>query len=409
MRQSEELLVAASSSFPSTAPSHWHKIIMAERPYAKSDFVGLKQRKAYVAMIQRQPEKFPKGLNLSKINIADMQRLLLDSHIGFTTNLPGEQQSPTPVLLEPPNPKSAGEQQISPTLGLEDTTPDAQPDVRNVQLRIRDRRSGSSEFNVTQRVNINLVDNIDCRDNEWRASSRQIFEELQASIGQLDGSGRIGVPDSEEQEYTEYFVTFNAEDKTETFAHNLSNIIIPDGNKLELRVDPVHNKRPRTSSPIPASVFESSGPSSGALVAKPQATGDAEVAWLLERIQKRPGYIKFNSNRGKVLQNPDRVESWRFAAQVTSTFHKTSWPAELSSTTRISKAAIEKALGVSTTSLNEAINMTRIITIYGCDGPNRSAEVIAEVNKIQPAEALGASALKSFLQSWANDHPIVDS
>jgi hypothetical protein len=134
--------------------------------------------------------------------------------------------------------------------------PDAQADVRNVQLRIRDRRLGSSEFNVIQRVNINLVDNIECRDNEWRASSRQIFEELQASIGQLDGifpsnplcsyvtiiiigSGRIGVPDSEEQEYTEYFVTFNAEDKTETFAHNLSNIIIPDGNKLELRVDPV--------------------------------------------------------------------------------------------------------------------------------------------------------------------------
>jgi hypothetical protein len=38
--------------------------------------------------------------------------------------------------------------------------------------------------------------------------------------------------------FTEYFVTFNVEDKTETFSHNLSNIIIPDGNKLELRVDP---------------------------------------------------------------------------------------------------------------------------------------------------------------------------
>ncbi|KAJ7925385.1 hypothetical protein B0H13DRAFT_1863223 [Mycena leptocephala] len=381
--QSEELLVAASSSFPSTAPSHWHKIIMVERPYAKSDFVGLKQRKAYVAMIQRQPEKFPKGLNLSKINIADMQRLLLDSHIGFTTNLPGEH-------LQIQNLRE-NSRLVPLSVGLEDMMPDAQPDVRKVQLRIRDRRSGSSEFNVIQRVNINLVDNIDCRDNEWRASSRQIFEEIQASIGQLDGSGRIGVPDSEEQEYTEYFVTFNAEDKTETFAHNLSNIIIPDGNKLELRVDPVHNKHPRTSSPIPSSVFESSGPSSGALVAKPQATGDAELAWLLEKIEKHPGSIKFNSNRGKVLQNPNRVESWIFAAQ------------------RISKAAIEKALGVSTTSLNEAVNMTRIITIYGCDGPDRSAEVIAEVSKIQPAEALGASALKSFLQSWANDDPIVDS
>jgi hypothetical protein len=75
----------------------------------------------------------------------------------------------------------------------------------------------------------------------------------------------------------------------------------------------------------------------------------------------------------------------------------------------ISKTAVEKALGISTTSLNEAINMTRIITIYGCDGPNRSAEVIAEVTKIQQADALGASALKSFLQSWANDHPAVDN
>jgi hypothetical protein len=75
---------------------------------------------------------------------------------------------------------------------------------------------------------------------------------------------------------------------------------------------------------------------------------------------------------------------------------------------KISKTAIEKALGISTTSLNEAINMTRIITIYGGDGPNRSAEVIAEVNKIQQVDALGASALKAFLQSWADDHPIVD-
>jgi hypothetical protein len=62
-----------------------------------------------------------------------------------------------------------------------------QPDVRNVQLRIRDRRSGTSEFNIIQCVNINVVDNVDCGDNEWRASSMEIFKELQASIGQLDG------------------------------------------------------------------------------------------------------------------------------------------------------------------------------------------------------------------------------
>jgi hypothetical protein len=65
--------------------------------------------------------------------------------------------------------------------------PNIQSDVRNVQLRIRDRRFGSTEFNVIQRVNLHFVDNVGCRDNEWRASSMQIFKELQASIGQLDG------------------------------------------------------------------------------------------------------------------------------------------------------------------------------------------------------------------------------
>ncbi|KAJ7843187.1 hypothetical protein B0H14DRAFT_2585828 [Mycena olivaceomarginata] len=311
---------------------------MVERPYVKSDFVGLTRRKLYVDMIQRRPENFPKGLNLSKINIPDMQKLLLDSQIGFTTNLPGEQQTSIAPSnfhviyslihfeLEPPNPSkdanvSRGLEDSVPNIQPEDTVPNIQPDVRNVQLRIRDRRFGSSEFNVIQRVNLNFVDHVDCRDNEWRATDANYYK---AQV-------RIGVPDSEEREYTEYFVTFNVEDKTETFSHNFPNIIIPDGNKLELRVDP--NKHPRTLSPIPLSVSESSGPSLSALVARPQAPVDAGVTWLREKIEKRPGYTKFHSNRGKVLQNPDRVESWKFAAQVTSTFHKTSWPAEISSRT----------------------------------------------------------------------------
>jgi hypothetical protein len=47
-------------------------------------------------MSERQPEKFLKDLKLSKINIPDMQKLLLGPQIAFTTNLPGEQQtSPT--------------------------------------------------------------------------------------------------------------------------------------------------------------------------------------------------------------------------------------------------------------------------------------------------------------------------
>ncbi len=73
-------------------------------------------------MLERQLEQFPKGLNLSKINIPDMQKLLLDPEIGFTANLPGEHtpcssQIPHPPPPEPPNPNYAGEQQTSSTPG----------------------------------------------------------------------------------------------------------------------------------------------------------------------------------------------------------------------------------------------------------------------------------------------------
>jgi hypothetical protein len=45
------------------------------------------RRKPYVNMIKRQLEKFPKGLNLSKINIPDIQKLLLDPHNSFTIHV----------------------------------------------------------------------------------------------------------------------------------------------------------------------------------------------------------------------------------------------------------------------------------------------------------------------------------
>ncbi|KAF7372547.1 hypothetical protein MVEN_00117100 [Mycena venus] len=70
---------------------------MVERPYVKSDFVGLTRRKPYVTMIQRQAEKFPKGLNISKANIPDMQKPLPDPQIGFTTDLPRERQTNAPT------------------------------------------------------------------------------------------------------------------------------------------------------------------------------------------------------------------------------------------------------------------------------------------------------------------------
>ncbi|KAJ7776693.1 hypothetical protein B0H14DRAFT_3164436 [Mycena olivaceomarginata] len=370
---------------------------MVDRAYVKSDFVGLTRRKPYVDMIKRQLEKFPKGLNLSKINIPDMQKLLLDPHNNFTIHV----VEPTGTSPERPVASEEARSLRGPEDTVQNTQQDVQRDVRPVQLLIQDRRARSFELNVAQRVNLNFFDATECRNNEWRASSTELFNELQASVGRLEGSGRMGIPDRQKPEYTEYFVVFDVEEGNNIFAANLSNIVIPDGNRLELRVDDIKNKRLRTASPEPQLGSQSAGPST----TKPSTVLDSGISWLREKIEKRPGYAKFHSNRGKVLQNADRVEFWRFAAQVATTFHKTSWPTEISSTTKISKEAIEKALKIGSTSLNDAITMIRIIDTHTADGPNRSEEVIAEVSKSE-VEAPGATALKSFLQAWANDHPI---
>ncbi|KAJ7798102.1 hypothetical protein B0H14DRAFT_2908232, partial [Mycena olivaceomarginata] len=345
--------------------------------------VGLTRRKPYVNMIERQLEKFPKGLNLSKINIPDMQKLLLDPQNGFTIHVVEPTGTSPEHLVAPEEPRSPR----GPEDTVQNTQQDVQRDVRLVQLLIQDRRATSFELNVAQR----------CRNNEWRASSTELFNEFQASVGRLEGFGRMGIPDRQKPEYTEYFVIFNVEEGNDLFAANLSNIVIPDGNRLELRVDDIKNKRPRTASPGPQLASQSAGPST-----KPSTALDSGILWLQKNIEKRSGYAKFHSNRGKVLQNADRVEFWRFAAEVATIFHKTSWPTEISSTTKISKEAIEKALRIGSTSLNDVITMIRIINTYTADGPNRSDEVIAEVSKSQ-VEAPGATALKSFLQAWAND------
>ncbi|KAJ7796297.1 hypothetical protein B0H13DRAFT_2392702 [Mycena leptocephala] len=97
-------------------------------------------------------------------------------------------------------------------------------DIRPVRLLIQDLRVSFSESNISQRIEVAFVDVVDCHDGEWRVSSVDIFR-----------SGRIGIPDREKHEYTEYFVAFNPDQGTETLAKNLAHIVIPKGSVLELR------------------------------------------------------------------------------------------------------------------------------------------------------------------------------
>ena len=73
----------------------------------------------------------------------------------------------------------------------------------------------------------------------------------------------------------------------------------------------------------------------------------------------------------------------------------------------VSKAAIETVLGLGQTALNEAIQMTRILSIYYDKGPHRSKEVVQMVETTAgTADKVGAEALKKFLIAWEKDHPI---
>ncbi|KAK7056118.1 hypothetical protein R3P38DRAFT_3254035 [Favolaschia claudopus] len=299
-----------------------------ERPFIQSDIaqLGSARRKPYEDIINAQISKFPKGMNLRKTSIPDMQKLLLDPRLGFTTIQPLA-AIPSPGRLHP-----------RPKLVF----------LLPVQIYLRSLLGRLVLFNYLFKIvevlpefltylNVFLLafaDAEDCDNGEWRASSSEVFSELQASFGRLQGAGKIGIPDREDNKYTEFFVTFNSAENEQD-------------EQLELRVEHHPNLLPTSSQTktemIPA---ESNSPRSTSTL--PKIPDDA-VKWLQEKIEKRTGYATFNSNRNKVLQNRERVEFWKFAAQVVTMFHKTAWPSSIlsiSSTKTITMDAIQKALRI---------------------------------------------------------------
>ena len=59
------------------------------------------------------------------------------------------------------------------------------------------------------------------------------------------------------------------------------------------------------------------------------------------------------------------------------------------------------ALNMGTTALAEAENATRIIKIFGDDGPRMSQDV---VDMIERDEVMGSGVLLNFLEQWEKDH-----
>ncbi|KAF5367640.1 hypothetical protein D9615_010588 [Tricholomella constricta] len=94
-----------------------------------------------------------------------------------------------------------------------------------------------------------------------------------------------------------------------------------------------------------------------------------DVEWLKRKAATRPGYIEFCANRNRKLNNPARARFWSFAACFSSTYYKTYIDIPgICHKVRVTKKAIMDALGVGTTALAEAENMSRIMDMYGEHG-----------------------------------------
>ncbi|KAJ6498707.1 hypothetical protein DFH09DRAFT_1103068 [Mycena vulgaris] len=399
---------------------------MAERRYTTADFLRLK-RDVLVSLVQRQPDKWPasmKKFNAQKTNKNDLKDALINGE--FTTTNILEHPATPPLNISIPPPKSSlahitesldprpspirheGEEQLQRLSGAQssfatDPLPEAATaERRSIVLLVEDIRPLLSE-RVPQRVAVSVINPDDSGGCEWQASSLEIVDALQASI-----SAFKAIP--------------GAEDIENDSAPSPMLLDIPQSGTLKLTVAHIQGgfcQAPRSES-LTDHVAEllvwakASGEpkdSSASKIVKkkrPTPLTPQELAWLTEKAKISPGFDIFNANHNSRLNNSDRVKYWKFAATFCAKYYKTQWPVGLAQSNGITirRAAIEEVLGIATTSMAQAINMDRILSIH-YDGAHKSEEVARMIDATENIS--GSDSLAKFLSDWEKEHPVSPS
>jgi len=148
---------------------------------------------------------------------------------------------------------------------------------------------------------------------------------------------------------------------------------------------------------------------------------DIVVAWLRQRASTTKGYTSFEDSHGRVFQNPDIINIWKFVSQFHDRYYHASHPEtvctllksllccvtnvilELLQGKVIQKNMLRAALGLKETSFNDALDGYRLVKIYGPDGINEDQHVTAELSRIQDTPN-GRVALLKFLREWEKTH-----
>ncbi|KAJ6514066.1 hypothetical protein DFH09DRAFT_1433068 [Mycena vulgaris] len=418
---------------------------MAERRYTTADFLRLK-RDVLVSLVQRQPDKWPasmKKFNAQKTNKNDLKDALINGEFTTTDILEHPATPPLNISIPPPNSSLAhitesldprlspihheGEEQLQRLSGAQssfatDPLPEAATaERRSIVLLVEDIRPLLSE-RVSQRVAVSVINPDDSGGCEWQASSLEIVDALQASISAFKGSEpkipKIGNIQCSLQQ-------FQAQRDIENDSAPSPMLLdIPQSGTLKLTVAHIQGravsaKRPRSESLTDHAAEllvwakasgEPKDSSASTIVKKKRPTPltPQELAWLTEKAKTSPGFDIFNANHNRRLNNSDRVKYWKFAATFCAKYYKTQWPVGLAQSNGITirRAAIEEVLGIATTSMAQAINMNRILSIH-YDGAHKSEEVARMIDAIE--DISGSDSLAKFLSDWEKEHPVSPS
>ncbi|KAF7298215.1 hypothetical protein HMN09_01043400 [Mycena chlorophos] len=351
---------------------------MAERRYIPQDLAGTffsakLKRAELVGLVLRQPEKWParphRRFSRSKTNMEEMRAVLLGYPFTTMAELPrpdlpttGSGANPQPSLASEPAPSS----------------------LRNLTLFLRDMR-GSHTENVC--VDISVPCDADLGGNPCRAyriRAHELLVALQDSIAAIAGHAQSLSASSTSSDPTPSSLR---PCKAASLCRIPSFFYAGRDGKLHLVIGQLSNSAPSSTSSLNNHHLPKSS-SSRPRVSNPPS--EKQLAWLRAQL-------------AVTASNLHRAQYWKFASDFSRKWQKERWPSDLCSSTdsRIRKNAIESALKLGPTALNQAIKMAQIL-----DVAYFTARTVPEVMQEVENEKVGeGEALVGFLTDWAKAHP----
>ncbi|EDQ98950.1 uncharacterized protein LACBIDRAFT_318457 [Laccaria bicolor S238N-H82] len=388
---------------------------MAGEPqhYTTEDLHGL-TKPFLLEIVDRQMEKWPpENRSPKKTSVPLLKTIILTG--GFTkpevrssvNDSRSKSSSPlTPLEQSPQSHEQQDDQLANISMGLS-------TEERNlpVKLLLLDRRLGSAD--VTRSVECiyllasRSVDiGPDGEKGDWQVSASELLTELQKTMAAVEGPAKIGIGDSVDVGYVQYFAKVEDTELLQNAQTRPNRLTVPPSCRVEIYVDPPPSKigllaptSDMLSSRGEVINFFKAGPSSQN---KPDDVVQVNPVgeWLKGQVVGRPGWSEFHGSKHRTLQNAERVRFWAFAADFSRDYFHTTPPF---STRKIKKTDIKDALGIGTTSLADAENMTQIIKLYA-EGPQASQKVVEWINRTEHPPP-GVDQLKDFLVQWEAGHP----